>query len=71
MGNILAQTVAFAMKNLFYGWNLAKNGKIWTIWQKNHKILDPNSHAGKKILENYQMCRPLIRACRKEFFCEK
>ena len=52
MGNILAQTVTFATKNLFYGWNLAKNGKIWTIWQIEHEILDPNSHAGKKILEN-------------------
>ena len=49
MGNVLAQTVTFAMKNLFHGWNLAKNGNL----AKKYKILDPNSHAGKKISENY------------------
>ena len=38
MGNILAQTVTFAMKKIFYGWNLAKNGKILTIWQNNIKF---------------------------------
>ena len=52
MRNILAQTVTFAMKNLFYGWNLAKNGKIFNNSAKKHKTFDPNSHAGKKILEN-------------------
>ena len=52
MRNIFAWTVKFAIKKTYFVVKIWLKIVRFKQFANKHEILDPNNHAGKKILEN-------------------